>query len=109
MFGLFGSVVLVLWYGASLVQGGGMSVGALSGFVLYSTFVGGAMGSFAELYGQIQKALGATERVHDLLQESSEGVWWEGKTPFQWPQGGASLQLQDLSFAYPTRPEMQVL
>ena len=109
VFGLFGSVVLVLWYGASLVQAGGMSVGALSGFVLYSTFVGGAMGSFAELYGQVQKALGATERVHDLLQESSEGVWWEGKTPFQWPQGGASLQLQDLSFAYPTRPEMQVL
>ncbi|MFM8317838.1 MAG: ABC transporter ATP-binding protein, partial [Bacteroidota bacterium] len=109
VFGLFGSVVLVLWYGASLVQGGGMSVGALSGFVLYSTFVGGAMGSFAELYGQVQKALGATERVHDLLQESSEGVWWEGKKPFQWPQGGVSLQLQDLSFAYPTRPEMQVL
>lgn len=109
VFGLFGSVVLVLWYGASLVQAGGMSVGALSGFVLYSTFVGGAMGSFAELYGQVQKALGATERVHDLLQESSEGVWWEGKAPFQWPQGGASLQLQDLSFAYPTRPEMQVL
>ncbi|MFM8513852.1 MAG: ABC transporter ATP-binding protein [Bacteroidota bacterium] len=109
VFGLFGSVVLVLWYGASLVQGGGMSVGALSGFVLYSTFVGGAMGSFAELYGQVQKALGATERVHDLLQESSEGVWWEGKTPFQWPQGGASLQLRDLSFAYPNRPEVQVL
>ena len=109
VFGLFGSVVLVLWYGASLVQAGGMSVGALSGFVLYSTFVGGAMGSFAELYGQVQKAFGATERVHDLLQESSEGVWWEGKTPFQWPQGGASLQLQDLSFAYPTRPEVQVL
>jgi len=109
VFGLMGSVVLVLWYGASLVQAGGMSVGALSGFVLYSTFVGGAMGSFAELYGQVQKALGATERVHDLLQESSEGVWWEGKTPFQWPQGGASLQLQDLSFAYPTRPEVQVL
>ncbi len=109
VFGLFGSVVLVLWYGASLVQTGGMSVGALSGFVLYSTFVGGAMGSFAELYGQVQKALGATERVHDLLQESSEGVWWEGKAPFQWPQGGASLQLQDLSFAYPNRPEVQVL
>ncbi|MFM8959722.1 MAG: ABC transporter ATP-binding protein, partial [Bacteroidota bacterium] len=109
VFGLFGSVVLVLWYGASLVQGGGMSVGALSGFVLYSTFVGGAMGSFAELYGQVQKALGATERVHDLLQESSEGVWWEGKTPFKWPQGGASLLLQDLSFAYPTRAEVQVL
>ncbi|MFM7179004.1 MAG: ABC transporter ATP-binding protein, partial [Bacteroidota bacterium] len=53
--------------------------------------------------------MGATERVHDLLQESSEGVWWEGKTPFQWPQGGASLQLQDLSFAYPTRAEVQVL
>ena len=109
VFGLLGSVVIVLWYGASLVQTGGMSVGALSGFVLYSTFVGGAMGSFAELYGQVQKALGATERVHDLLQESSEGVWWEGKTPFQWPQGGASLQLRDLSFAYPTRPEVQVL
>ncbi len=109
VFGLFGSVVLVLWYGASLVQTGGMSVGELSGFVLYSTFVGGAMGSFAELYGQVQKALGATERVHDLLQEPSEARWWEGNAPFQWPQGGASLQWQGLSFAYPTRPEVNVL
>lgn len=107
--GLFGSVVLVLWYGASMVQSGGMSVGELSGFVLYSTFVGGAMGSFAELYGQVQKALGATERVNDLLKELTEDQWWEGEQPFDWPEGGASLQWSELSFAYPSRPEVKVL
>jgi ATP-binding cassette subfamily B protein len=109
VFGLFGSVVLVLWYGATLVQDGGMSVGELSGFVLYSTFVGGAMGSFAELYGQVQKALGATERVNDLLLEPSEEVCWNGKLPFDWPAGGASIRWQGVSFAYPSRPQVQVL
>ncbi|MBM3936410.1 MAG: ATP-binding cassette domain-containing protein [Sphingomonadales bacterium] len=109
VFGLFGSVVLVLWYGASLVQKGGISVGELSGFVLYSTFVGGAMGSFAELYGQVQKALGATERVNDLLKEPTETICWKGKESFDWPHGGVSLQWQGLSFAYPSRPEVKVL
>jgi ATP-binding cassette subfamily B protein len=107
--GLFGSVVLVLWYGASMVQSGAMSVGELSGFVLYSTFVGGAMGSFAELYGQVQKALGATERVNELLNEPTENLWWKGDQPFDWPSGGASLAWKELSFAYPSRPEVKVL
>jgi len=49
-----------------------MSVGQLISFVLYSTFVGASFGGIAELYAQIQKAIGATERVFELLDETPE-------------------------------------
>ena len=95
-----------------------MSVGELTGFVLYATFVGGAMGSFAELYGQLQKSLGATERVSDLLKEPTEDEVWAEKgaslasTPNLRGSDGEepdALVLEEVSFAYPSRPEVQVL
>lgn len=116
VFGLFGTVVLVLWYGAGLVQEGSMSIGELTGFVLYATFVGGAMGSFAELYGQLQKSLGATERVAALLQESTEETLWAQQAQdlpsTRRPEPSdleSALVLEDITFAYPSRPEVKVL
>ena len=70
---LFGGIVIVLWFGARLLQGGGISPGELTRFVLYSTFVAGAMGQSAELFSQIQKTVGATQRVRELLREPTEG------------------------------------
>lgn len=63
IFCLFGAIVAVVWYGVRLSISGEMSVGQLISFVLYSTFVGASFGGIAELYAQIQKAIGATERV----------------------------------------------
>src|SRR5262245_12600966 len=54
IFCLFGGVVLVMWYGATLVQAGTLTPGELARFMLYTMFVAGAMGSFAELYSQVQ-------------------------------------------------------
>ena len=72
IFALFGSIVLVLWSGARLLQEGQITFGQLTRFILYTTFVAGAMGQFAELYSQIQKTVGATQRVRELLRETGE-------------------------------------
>ena len=72
IFALFGALVLVLWYGFRLVQANQMSLGALASFMLYTLYAAGAMGSFAELYSQMQRALGATHRVRELLEEKTE-------------------------------------
>jgi ATP-binding cassette subfamily B protein len=72
IFALFGGIVLVLWSGARLLQRGEITFGDLTRFGLYTTFVAGAMGQFAELYSQLQKAIGATQRVRELLRETGE-------------------------------------
>ena len=74
IFCLFGTVVTVVWYGVTLSISGEMSVGDLISFVLYSTYVGASSGGIAELYTQIQKAVGATERVFELLDETPEKI-----------------------------------
>src|SRR5262249_40887192 len=72
VFCLFGSIVLVLWFGARQVQAGTLTLGELTSFMLYTLYVGGAFGSFAELYSQLQRTLGATQRVRELLREPLE-------------------------------------
>jgi ABC-type multidrug transport system fused ATPase/permease subunit len=74
IFCLFGAIVAVVWFGVRLSISGEMSVGQLISFVLYSTFVGASFGGIAELYAQIQKAIGATERVFELLGETPEKI-----------------------------------
>jgi ATP-binding cassette subfamily B protein len=105
VFGLFGAIVLVLWYGARQVQAGELTVGELTRFMLYTMFVGGAMGSFAELYSQIQRTLGATQRVRELLRETPEEL-------IPVPTGRSlrgAVQFDDVTFSYPSRKEVPVL
>jgi ATP-binding cassette subfamily B protein len=91
---LFGGIVIVLWFGAGLMQRGAISAGELTRFVLYTTFVAGAMGQSAELFSQLQKTVGATQRVRELLREPTEG---EATAPASvgtgeraaWPEGSA--------------------
>ena len=72
IFALFGALVLVMWYGCRMVQSGEMALGDLASFMLYTMYAAGAMGSFADLYSQIQRALGATQRIRELLGEKTE-------------------------------------
>ena len=72
---LFGCVVAVVWYGITLtIKGEVEGVGDLISFVLYTTFIGASFGGIAEMYAQIQKAVGATERVFELLEETPEDI-----------------------------------
>ena len=110
IFALFGAVVLVLWYGARLVRAGDMSLGDLTQFLLYTMYVGGAIGQFAELYAQLQRTLGATQRVRELLREPPEDTGPAGPAGAV-VAGPAALDLafDHVTFAYPSRKEVTVL
>jgi ABC-type bacteriocin/lantibiotic exporter with double-glycine peptidase domain len=71
---LFGTIVAVVWYGVMLSIAGEITVGELFTFILYSSYVGASSGGIAELYAQMQKAIGATERVFELLEETPEKI-----------------------------------
>ena len=107
IFCLFGAIVAVVWYGVQLSIAGEMSVGQLISFVLYSTFVGASFGGIAELYAQIQKAIGATERVFELLDETPEKISGSTHTAIEKINGNVSFK--NVAFHYPSRKEMKVL
>src|SRR6185295_340376 len=60
---LFGGIVGVIWYGGNLVQSGEITVGLLLSFVLYTTFIGGSIAGLGDNYSQIQRSIGASERM----------------------------------------------
>jgi ATP-binding cassette subfamily B protein len=110
---MFGGMVIVLWFGAGLLQTGQISPGELTRFVLYSTFVAGAMGQAAELYSQVQKTVGASQHVRELLREVPEIS--AGAVPARDAAAAPPLrlrgevELQNVTFRYPSRPEIAVL
>jgi ATP-binding cassette subfamily B protein len=105
IFALLGAIVLVLWFGAMLVQSGELRGGDLAGFLLYTMFVGGAMGSFAEVYGQVQRAVGATGRVREILAETPEAL----DPPADVRRIRGDVEFVGVRFRYPSRPDIQVL
>ncbi|WJS93694.1 ABC transporter transmembrane domain-containing protein [Flavobacterium johnsoniae] len=106
---LFGCVVAVVWYGITLtIKGEVEGVGDLISFVLYTTFIGASFGGIAEMYAQIQKAVGATERVFELLEETPEAINANLKTsPIEKIKGNVAFK--NVAFSYPSRKEVQVL
>lgn len=107
-FALFGSIVGVIWYGVYLVnQGEGMSSGDLFKFILYTVFISGSISGMADLYSQIQKAIGATENLLDILDEDPELLEMEKKENRDCCTG--SVELKNVSFVYPTRQDVPVL
>jgi ABC transporter fused permease/ATP-binding protein len=106
--GIFGSIVLVMWQGARQLQAGLMTHGDLTTFMLYTAFVGGAVGSFAEIVSQMQKAIGATQRVREILKEPTElEISADGALPVARLQG--TVQFEGVGFVYPSRPDLPVL
>jgi ABC-type multidrug transport system fused ATPase/permease subunit len=99
----------VVWYGSSLVQTGAISVGDLTTFILYATYVGAAMGSFAELYAQLQKTVGATERVIELLDEKHEDISIELRQGIVDKKIVGIIEFVNIQFSYPSRKEVEVL
>jgi ABC-type multidrug transport system fused ATPase/permease subunit len=106
---LFGCVVAVVWYGITLtIKGEVEGVGDLISFVLYTTFIGASFGGIAEMYAQIQKAVGATERVFELLEETPEEINAKPQTtPIEKIKGNVSFK--NVAFSYPSRKEVEVL
>lgn len=109
VFCLFGTFVGVIWYGSVLVANHEIYVGDLTTFIMYSIFVGAAMGSFPDLYANLQKAVGASERVLEILAEQGEEISIvESDNNIKQPIKG-DLAFDNVLFAYPSRPEITVL
>lgn len=100
IFTIFGGIAAVILYGARLVQAGEVSMGELLSFLMYAMFVGGALGSFAELFGQIQKSLGAAVRIQELMEEEREHVGEDAQAV-----SIRGIELRSVSFAYPDRQD----
>ncbi|MCY7409752.1 MAG: ATP-binding cassette domain-containing protein [Chitinophagales bacterium] len=109
IFCLFGAIVLVMWYGASLIQTNELTVGELTSFIMYTTFVGGSMAGFAEVYSQLQKTIGATQRVRELQKELPEDVDLINEEIITDNKLNGNVEFKNISFSYPGRKEMQVL
>jgi ATP-binding cassette subfamily B protein len=107
---VFGAIVFVLWLGAHAVINGTMTGGQLGQFILYSAIVAGGLGALSEVIGDAQRAAGAAERLLELLAEQSPIVSPAHPKPLP-PRSanGASLRLDRVSFAYPSRPNAPAL
>ncbi len=109
VFCLFGAIILVISYGCILVSHHELTIGQLIKFTLYAVFVGSAMGSFPELYANVQRAIGASERVLEILDEKSEAVSIVESDNELKEKIEGNISFSDVSFAYPSRSEIPVL
>lgn len=108
IFCLFGAIVAVIWFGVYLASKGQLLVGDLISFILYSAFVGASFGGIAELYAQIQKAIGSLERVFEILDEQPEMLDITEHTALKKRIEG-TVVFDNLAFTYPSRKEIRVL
>ncbi len=106
--GLFGAIVAVIWQGVNLIATGELKTGELFSFVIYSGFIGGSIGGFANVYANIQKAIGATEELMEILEEPTEDLE-ETKSNEKLEGFKGKLSFQNVAFEYPSRQDMQVL
>ncbi len=101
---VFGSIGFVLWIGGHDVVSGNMSAGALSSFIFYSVIVASATGSISEVFGDLQRASGAMERIMEILHTNSAVA--SPALPIKLPNKSRSdISLRNVIFHYPNHPE----
>ena len=105
---VFGAISLILWVGGHDVLAGEISAGQLSAFVFYAALVAGAVGALSEVWGDLQRAAGATERLLELLAAQPEVSAPPQPVPLPARPRGA-LAFEDVSFRYPSRPDTPAL
>jgi ATP-binding cassette subfamily B protein len=108
IFLVFASVVVVLWVGANDVLSGEMTAGRLSQFVLYAVFAAGGLGQLSEVWGEVQQASGAAERLFEILHVESDVK--APANPVKLPdEARAEVAFDNVRFSYPTRPDQPAL
>jgi ATP-binding cassette subfamily B protein len=104
----FAGIVGVLWIGARDVRTGAMSVGELIQFVIYAVMVAGAVGALSEIWGELQRAAGATERLVELL--NTDDAVQDPVHPVALPRPvRGEIAFEGVTFRYPARPETSAL
>lgn len=101
---VLGAVGVMLWVGGMDVIAGRISGGELAAFVFYSLIVGSAFGTLSEVIGELQRAAGAAERIAELLAARSDILAPPQGGALNMPRVSGRIELQDLRFAYPSRP-----
>jgi ABC-type multidrug transport system fused ATPase/permease subunit len=111
VFCLFGTIFCEIWYGSYLVSihDNGMTFGKLTTFIIYAAFISAAMGSLPDLYANLQKAVGATERVLEILDETGEDISINESENNIKQKIEGNLSFRNVVFAYPSRSELTVL
>ena len=99
---VFTGLGAMIWFGAKDVTNGDISAGELASFVFYAIMVARSVAVISEIYGQLQRAAGATERLLELLSEQSQIQ--PPTKPIDIPIGPLSLNFNNVSFSYPSRP-----
>ncbi len=104
---LFGAIFFILWQGATLLQSGDMTAGELVSFVFYTGIIGASIAGLGNFYTQLLGAIGATERIRDILGtagELSPSKHIEPKVKFK-----GEVTFENVQFSYPTRTDVPVL
>ena len=107
IFALFGGIVGVVWYGAALVAQGDMILADLLTFIFYTAFIGGSVGGLGDIYAQLQKTIGSSDRILEILQDPSE-IDLGSQTTSKAIEFG-KISIEDLHFSYPSRPSVEIL
>ncbi|MFY0596240.1 MAG: ATP-binding cassette domain-containing protein [Cognatishimia sp.] len=108
IFLIFSGVVGVLWIGANDVRLGSMSPGALIQFVIYAVMVAGSVAALSEIWGELQRAAGATERLVELLQVE-DSVKDPQDPEFMNDEVRGEIRFENVNFNYPARPDIPAL
>jgi ATP-binding cassette subfamily B protein len=104
IFALFGGIVAVGWYGASLVQSNDLTVGELFSFIFYTSFIGFSIAGLGDIYTQLQRSVGASERILQILELPDETSMESPPVKLQ-----GEILYSDVTFSYPGRKDYTVL
>ena len=103
--GMFGAIVFIIWQGVLMTQSGEMLQSSFIAFIMYTIFLGASIGSLPDLYANIQKAVGATEHLLELIGEEAEPLKEDASiTPFR-----GAIRFENVEFSYASRPDIPVL
>lgn len=108
IFCLFGAIVFIIWRGLLMTQGANpeLSSEGFFQFIMFTMMMGASVGSIPELYASIQKAIGATENLMNIISEKSELELHQGKLK---PEIKGNVSFESVSFTYPQRSDLEVL
>lgn len=106
--GMFGAIVAVIWRGVNLIAADELAMGELFSFIIYSAFIGGSIGGLANVYANLQKAIGATEELMDIFDEETEDLEDSSKRE-DLSQFKGNIEFKNLDFAYRSRPDQKVI
>lgn len=108
IFSLFGTLAFVIWYGCTLIPTE-LTIGTLITFVIFSGFVGGTFAGFADMFSQLQKTLGATQSVREILRTDGEAVELKPVAIESKYELKGNVRFRHIAFSYPSRKDVLVL